>query len=81
MNNSEVLIPKLDSLARCINRIESKKPFTLDFLERDLDLQDIISVNLERAVQQCVDIASICIAEMGVTPPATMSEAFVVLER
>ena len=79
MKNAEVLIPKLDSLARCLLRIEGQKPFTADQLRNDPDLQDIISVNLERAVQQCVDIASICLAEIGTAPPSTMSEGFQLL--
>ena len=46
-----MLAPKLDALARCLARIESKSPFTLERLRSDADLQDIISVNLERAIQ------------------------------
>jgi uncharacterized protein YutE (UPF0331/DUF86 family) len=73
-----VLSQKLDSLARCIERIESKKPFTTEQLERDFDLQDILSVNLERAVQACADIAAHCISasEEPVPAPATLSESF-----
>ena len=48
-------------------------------LSSDLDLQDIISVNLERAVQICVDIASHRAADVSVRPPATMAEAFLQL--
>lgn len=79
LKNPEVLVPKLDSLARCILRIESKKPFTVAQLGKDADLQDVISVNLERAVQQCVDIASICLAEVGAQAPSTMEEGFALL--
>ncbi len=76
MKNPEALIPKLDSLARCILRIESKKPFTLTELQTNFDLQDILSINIERAVQQCVDLCAICITELGLSPPATMGEGF-----
>ncbi len=76
---AEVLIPKLDSLARCLLRIEGKKPFTVQQLNSDADLQDVISVNLERAVQQCVDIASMVLAEQNTPAPATMAESFAVL--
>lgn len=79
IKNKEALIPKLDSLARCLLRIESKKPFTLEQLQADADLQDILSVNLERAVQQCVDICSMCLAELGSQPPATMADGFTLL--
>jgi uncharacterized protein YutE (UPF0331/DUF86 family) len=46
-----------------------------------LDLQDIITVNLERAVQTSVDIASHIIADLEVPAPETMAEAFVILEK
>ncbi len=77
----EILEPKLDSLARCLNRIESKKPFTLESLERDFDLQDIISVNLERSVQLSVDIASVIISFSQNAAPIQMADAFEVLEK
>jgi len=73
IKNKEALVPKLDTLARCILRVESKKPFSLDQLQRDYDLKDIISINLERAVQQCVDIAAHLIADAELQAPSTMS--------
>lgn len=46
----DVIARKLDSLSRCVIRIESKRPADARELVSDIDLQDIISVNLERAV-------------------------------
>lgn len=48
MNNA--VSKKCESLVRCLKRIENKRPDTYDELIKDIDLQDIISVNLERAV-------------------------------
>ena len=45
-----IIFRKLDSPARCIHRIESKRPASVEDLVADIDLQDILSVNLERAV-------------------------------
>jgi uncharacterized protein YutE (UPF0331/DUF86 family) len=53
-----VINQKLESLRNCIARIESKTPKGMEAIKSDYDLQDIISVNLERAVQNCLDIAS-----------------------
>jgi len=39
------------------DRIRSKRGFTHEELLRDFDLQDILSVNIQRAVQLSVDIA------------------------
>ncbi|EQD58013.1 protein containing DUF86 [mine drainage metagenome] len=41
-----------------------------------MDAQDIVAVNLTRAVQLCVDIASHWIAASGLPAPQTMGEAF-----
>ncbi len=49
---------KLEGLRRCIDRIVEKLPTTAAVLAADLDLQDIITLNLTRAVQRCVDIAT-----------------------
>jgi hypothetical protein len=48
--NSIVIKTKLESLRKCLDRIESKKPETLDDLLEDIDVQDIIALNLERSV-------------------------------
>ncbi len=76
-----VVFNKIESLRRCINRIREKTPETAGQLESDIDLQDIITVNLERAVQTSVDIAAHIIAEIESPAPETMAEAFVILEK
>lgn len=78
----EILVTKkLESLARCIDRIEKKKPENLEILRNDLDAQDIIVVNLERAIQLCVDIAFVILAECGDAVPSTMAESFELLTK
>jgi uncharacterized protein YutE (UPF0331/DUF86 family) len=42
----------------------------------DIDLQDIVALNLSRAVQICVDIGAHLIAGMDVPPPDTMGQTF-----
>ena len=75
----EVVEQKLESLRRCLLRIETKCPVDADILAADFDLQDIISLNLSRAVQLCVDIGAHLIAGMDVLPPDTMGQTFDVL--
>ncbi|MEQ1881876.1 MAG: DUF86 domain-containing protein [Burkholderiales bacterium] len=72
----EVIEEKLESLRRCIHRVREKHPMELDALVRNFDLQDIISLNLTRAVQLCVDIGSHMIAATEVAAPDSMSESF-----
>jgi uncharacterized protein YutE (UPF0331/DUF86 family) len=72
---------KLESLRRCVERIADKTPPSVDQLVRDPDVQDIIALNLQRAVQISVDIAAHLIAETDAVPPATMAENFEVLQK
>jgi hypothetical protein len=46
----EVIDQKLESLRRRLSRIEAKCPGDADLLMANLDLQDIIALNLSRAV-------------------------------
>lgn len=67
---------KLDSLQRCLARIVSKRPDTAEALKADMDLQDVLVLNLSRAVQICVDLAAHLISDLSLPPPDTMGEAF-----
>jgi len=68
---------KLESLRRCLSRIEEKCPASASELESDVDLQDIIALNLTRAVQLSVDIAAHWIASCEeIAAPSTMGGMF-----
>jgi len=77
----DVVLNKLESLRRCIKRIEDKTPSTSERLVDDFDLQDIIVLNLERSVQLCVDIGLHIISDLEMPAPETMARTFVALER
>ena len=72
----EVVEQKLESLRRCLLRIETKCPSDAATLAADIDLQDIVSLNLSRAVQISVDIGAHLIAGMEVSPPDSMVQTF-----
>jgi uncharacterized protein YutE (UPF0331/DUF86 family) len=71
-----VLLAKLEHLQNCLYRLESKNPFSLQDLETNFDLQDIISVNLQRAIQICVDVATYLLSENQQRSPQSMADAF-----
>jgi uncharacterized protein YutE (UPF0331/DUF86 family) len=77
----EVVEQKLESLRRCLKRIETKCPANAEILMADCDLQDIIALNLSRAIQLCVDIGAHMVAGMDVPPPDTMGQTFDILEQ
>jgi len=74
--NGVIVAQKLESLGRCLDRLREKAPRSLSELEADIDLQDIMAINLERAVQLCVDIASMALAGTNRPPPQSMSDGF-----
>ena len=75
----EVVEQMLESLRRCLQRIQTKCPADAETLATDFDLQDIVSLNLSRAVQLCVDIGAHMISGMDVAAPDTMGQTFDIL--
>ncbi len=67
---------KLLSLKRCLDRISLVLPASAQALKNDVDAQDIISINLQRAVQLCVDLALMQISQTDARVPDTMAGAF-----
>ncbi len=74
-----VIEQKLESLRRSLRRIEEKCPENADILVKDYDAQDILALNLTRAVQICVDIGASLIASTDYSPPDTMGQVFDIL--
>ncbi len=71
-----ILEEKLESLRRCISRVEKKRAESAEQLRADVDRQDILTLNLTRAVQLCVDMAMHIIAQSDETLPQTMGQTF-----
>jgi uncharacterized protein YutE (UPF0331/DUF86 family) len=71
-----IIAEKLESLRRCVRRIEEKRPATAEELKSNPDPQDIISINLTRAVQAAVDIATHVLASKDRPAPESMGQAF-----
>lgn len=67
---------KLDSLHRCLARVTLKSPPDVTTLANDPDLQDVIVLNLSRAVQLCVDLGAHLVSGLNQPPPNTMGEVF-----
>lgn len=67
---------KLELLRGHLARVRDKRPLSAGVLAADADLQDVIVLNLSRAVQTCVDIGAHMVVDTGLPPPATMGETF-----
>lgn len=79
--DKKVIGEKLISLNRCLERIKLHTPTSVETLQNDFDAQDIISLNIQRAVQISVDIAAHILAEQLHEQTPTMAETFLALSR
>ncbi|MGH8746603.1 MAG: type VII toxin-antitoxin system HepT family RNase toxin [Burkholderiales bacterium] len=78
--DAQVVDARLREFSRRLRRIEAKRPASLKQLAADEDLQDIVSHNLELAIQACTDIAAHLCGAHGMVPP-TAGEAFSMLAK
>jgi len=76
--DAEVIDARLRELSHRLRRVAAKKPATLRHLVEDEDLQDIVSRNLELAIQACIDIAMHLCGAYEVVPESS-GEAFTTL--
>ena len=74
--DKEVLEAKLAALIRCVHRVKSQGISSIEDLENNIDKQDIIILNLQRAVQICVDIGNHILLDYDTETPTTMAETF-----
>ncbi len=70
---------KLESLRCAVKRVKAKCPEDIQTLIEDYDAQDILSINLSRAVQLSVDIGAHLIAGTDLPAPDTMGQTFEIL--
>ena len=79
--DKKVIGEKLLSLNRCLERIKLHTPANVEALQSDFDTQDIICLNIQRAVQISVDIAAHILAEQLHEQTPTMAETFLTLSK
>jgi len=75
-----ILEKKVDSILRSIERVKSRTPKDIEAFLEDIDAQDIVTLNLTRIIQSCVDIAMHIIASSNAETAQTMSESFDILK-
>ena len=69
---------RLEKLSNCLNKLEPLKDKTLEEIEDDPYLQDVIERNFEVAAQSCMDIANRIISRENLKKPA---DYYVAIER
>jgi uncharacterized protein YutE (UPF0331/DUF86 family) len=79
--DQDVIRQKLESLRRCVGRVADKCPAAAATLAADPDLQDIVTLNLSRAIQLCVDVGAHLITSLDLPAPTTMGQTFELIGR
>ncbi len=78
--DTEVIDARLRELSRRLRRVAARKPASIKALAADEDMQDILTRNLELAIQSCIGIAfHLCGAHGKV--PTTAADAFAELAK
>lgn len=78
MENKLVILNKYETIEKCINRIKEEYKGTPSNLE-DYRRNDAIVLNLQRACQAVMDIATYIVSTKALGIPHTNSEAFEIL--
>lgn len=78
MVDRDLVLAKVATLERCLARIDSARERAgLDPLDR----QDILVLNLQRAVQAMLDLAAHVVAREGLGVPDDLAASFALLQR
>ena len=80
MVDRDLIIAKASTVRKHLKRVEEKRGQDVQDFLKDLDCQDIVSFNLQIAIQNCIDIAAHIISEEGMGVPGSLSEIFYLLE-
>ena len=76
-----VLLGKIEIIERCVKRVTEKTKNGSACLLDDVDSQDVVVVNLQRACQATIDIAIYVIRKKHLGLPQASSEAFKILAK
>lgn len=77
---SDVLLAKLASIARCVARIREVTHGDPGSV-RELDVQESVVLNLQRAIQATLDLAAHLLATRDWGLPDTLKQTFTILEQ
>jgi len=79
MPDRDVVLAKIAAIQKCLRRIKDVTGLDPDRLD-ELDLQDIFVLNLQRAIQSAIDLATHVVASEGLGISDTVRGNFVLLK-
>jgi len=77
MSELDVVLAKINVIKNCLMAIEKA---TLQIQDSQFQLS-IYELNLQRAIQACIDLANVCIAKEGLGLPTTYRQSFEILHQ
>jgi uncharacterized protein YutE (UPF0331/DUF86 family) len=80
MPDRDVVLAKVAAIQKCLRRIKDVTGLDSDRLD-EIDAQEIFVLNLQRAIQSAIDLATHIVASEGLGIPDTIRGNFVLLER
>lgn len=80
MIDRDILIEKTNSIQNCLKRIRDVLKGDLTRII-DLDVQDVVILNLQRAVQLTIDMASYIVSVERLGTPKSLKDLFQILEQ
>lgn len=77
MSEIDIVLSKINVIKNCLMAIERAT-----LTERDHEFQlSIYELNLQRAIQACIDLANVTIAKEGLGLPTTYKQSFEILHK
>jgi uncharacterized protein YutE (UPF0331/DUF86 family) len=73
-----MILAKVSSVRKCLQRVQDVTQGKEELLD-DINVQDIVILNVQRAIEQISDLAAHIIARNGWEMPSTVKEMFTVL--
>jgi uncharacterized protein YutE (UPF0331/DUF86 family) len=80
MVDRDVVIAKINSIQKCLKRIKEITKLDPKSLE-NLDTEEIVILNLQRAIQSSIDLAAHIVADEGLGVPRELRENFDLLRQ
>ncbi len=79
MTNLDIIENKISSVRKYLKILERYKKYSKNDIEKDLDIRGAVERYLYLAIQSAIDLAEAVISHKNLRKPATMSEAFYIL--
>jgi uncharacterized protein YutE (UPF0331/DUF86 family) len=76
----DLIVAKVGIIKKNLRRIAEKSKVNFDTFIKDIDRQEIVSFNLQLAIENCTDLAAHIISAEGLGVPGSASEMFYLLE-